>query len=63
MQAIFWNLSSHAFSLFSLGWVGADGKILCYLILNMHMRLGLAKKKYSSHITEKTVGFTEKEMK
>ena len=49
--------ASHAFSLFSLGFVhGSDDKSLCYLILNIIMRLGLAKKNYSSHITEKTVG-------
>ena len=64
MQAIFWNLSAHAFSLFSLGWVGSDNKSLCYLIQNMRAtRFSKKKKNYSSHIKEKIVGYVKKKMK
>ena len=47
-----------AFSLFSLGWVGLDGKSLCCLILNMHAtQFSYEKITYSSHIKEETIGF------
>ena len=45
MQTIFWNLSAHAFSLFSLGLVGSNGNSLCYLTLNMHATRFSKKKK------------------
>ena len=47
-----------AFSLFSLGWVGLDGKSLCCLILNMHAtQFSYENKTYSSHIKEEIIGF------
>ena len=52
MQAVFWNLSSHASSLFSLGWVGSDGESLC-----------LAKKKLFQSYNRENRRFKKNEVK
>jgi len=53
MQLVIWNLSAHAFSLFSLG---SDGEGLRCLIVNVHATGYSQKRNYFSHRKKKAVG-------